>query len=43
MILIVSYERDMYTNSPYSMFGKTGILRAVILQKTEVAMVNVIK
>jgi len=43
MILIVAYERDKYTNSAYSMFGKTGTLRAVILQKTEVVRVNGVK
>ena len=31
---IVACDRDMYRNSTYSMFGHTGILRAVILQKT---------
>jgi hypothetical protein len=35
MILITAYERDKYTNTAYSMFGKTVILRAVILQRTE--------
>jgi len=43
MILITAYERDKYTNTAYSVFGKTVILRAVILQKTEVVRVNVVK
>jgi len=43
MILIVAYETDKYTNPAYSMFGKTGTLRAVIVQKTEVVRENVVK
>jgi len=43
MILITTYERDKYTNTAYSLFGKTVILRAVILQKTEAVRVNVVK
>jgi len=43
MILITAKARDKYTNTAYSMFGKTVILRAVILQKTEVVRVNVVK
>jgi hypothetical protein len=41
MILITAYERDKYTNTAYSMFGNSVILRAVILQKTEAVRVNV--
>jgi len=43
MLLIVAYDRDKYTNTAYSMFGKTGTLRAVIVQKTEVVRENVVK
>jgi len=43
MILIAAYERDKYTNTAYSMFGKTGTLRAVIVQKTEVLRENIVK
>jgi len=43
MILIAAYDRDKYTNTAYSMFGKTGTLRAVIVQKTEVVRENVVK
>jgi hypothetical protein len=43
MILITAYERDKYTNPAYSMFGKSVILGAVILQNTEVVRVNVVK
>jgi hypothetical protein len=43
MILITAYERDKYTNTAYSVFGKTVILRVVIVQKSEVVRVNVVK
>ena len=43
MILIVAYDRDKYTNTAYSMFGKTGTLRVVIVQKTELVRENVVK
>jgi len=43
MILIVAYNRDKYTDTAYSMFGKTGTLRAVIVQKTEIVRENVVK
>ena len=43
MILIKAYEGDKYTNTAYSMFRKSEIFRALILQKTEVVRVNVVK
>jgi hypothetical protein len=43
MILIVAYQTDKYTNTASSMFGKPRNLRAVILQKTELVRVNVVK
>jgi hypothetical protein len=39
---IVACGRDKYRNPTYSTFGNTGILRAVILQKTQVVRVNVV-
>jgi hypothetical protein len=39
---IVACDTDKYRNPTYSMFGNTGILRAVILQKTQVVRVNVV-
>jgi hypothetical protein len=38
----VACDRDKYRNPTYSMFGNTGIMRAVIMQKTEVVRVNVV-
>jgi len=43
MILFVAYQTDKYTSTAYSMFERTGPLRAVIAQKTEAVRVNVVK
>jgi hypothetical protein len=42
VILIVAHTRDKYRSPTYSMFGNTGTLRAVFMQKKQVIRVNVV-